>query len=57
MTRRERSFRRAESFWRLRQACGGGSVFCTTVIPTIGRATLERAVLSVLDQAFQGAAF
>jgi glycosyltransferase involved in cell wall biosynthesis len=32
-------------------------VFCSTIIPTIGRATLSRAVLSVLDQDFDRAPF
>lgn len=31
-------------------------LFCSTIIPTIGRSTLTRAVSSVLDQAFQAAA-
>ena len=32
-------------------------MFATTIIPTIGRATLSRAVRSVLDQAFDAADF
>jgi glycosyltransferase involved in cell wall biosynthesis len=31
--------------------------FCSTIIPTINRSTLSRAVYSVLDQAFTGADF
>ena len=30
--------------------------FCSTIIPTIGRSTLSRAVYSVLDQDFSDAA-
>jgi glycosyltransferase involved in cell wall biosynthesis len=29
-------------------------MFCSTIIPTIGRSTLMRAVQSILDQSFQG---
>ena len=32
-------------------------LFCSTIIPTIGRSTLTRAVSSVLDQAFHAAAY
>jgi glycosyltransferase involved in cell wall biosynthesis len=32
-----------------------GANFCTTIIPTVGRATLARAVESVLDQSFTAA--
>jgi glycosyltransferase involved in cell wall biosynthesis len=33
------------------------SVFCSTIIPTINRSTLSRAVCSILDQSFRGADF
>jgi len=32
-------------------------VFCSTIIPTVGRPSLDRAVVSVLEQAFDPAAF
>jgi glycosyltransferase involved in cell wall biosynthesis len=32
-------------------------IFCSTIIPTIGRSTLSRAICSVLNQEFTGAGF